>query len=173
MEELQRLRTSRRGYRAHTTKLLTGMADLLKENAAVPIDNLTAASLALTVEQLQRKQTILEDLDAKIAPLIDNETDLEAEIMEAEDTKTKILDGIAHLKLKLSSCPLTESTEPQPVPRNLNSAPPSTASGPPHTQPQTTLSSTSTLHTVSATTSHNPHTSDDVHPTLETASHLQ
>ena len=168
---MQRLRTSRRGYRAHTTKLLTGMADLLKENAAVPIDNLTAASLALTVEQLQRKQTILEDLDAKIAPLIDNETDLEAEIMEAEDTRTKILDGIARLKLKLSSCPRTESIEPQPVPRNLDSAPPSTTSGPPRTQPQTTVSSTSTSHTVSPTISHTPHTGDDVHPTLEAAIH--
>ena len=45
----------------------------------------------LTIEQLQRKQTILEDLDAKIAPLIDNEADLEAEIIEAEETRTKVL----------------------------------------------------------------------------------
>ena len=113
MEELQRFRTSRRGYRAHTTKLLTGITD------DGPFDKMTAT---LTIEQLQRKQTILEDLDAKIAPLIDNEADLEAEIIEAEETRTKILDGIARLKLKLHR-PLTEPIKPQPVPKNPTSAP--------------------------------------------------
>ena len=71
-------------------------------------------TVTLTIEQLQCKQTILEDLDDKIAPLIDNEADLKAEIFEAEETRTKILDGIARLKL---NCPLTESIEPLPVPK--------------------------------------------------------
>ena len=39
--------------------------------------------------------------NTKIAPLIDNET--EAEIIDAEDTRTKIRDGIADEKLKLNS----------------------------------------------------------------------
>ena len=73
MEKLQRLQTSQWGYRVHTTKLLTGITD----NG--PFDKMTAT---LTIEQLQRKQTILEDLDAKIALLIDNKADLKAEIIE-------------------------------------------------------------------------------------------
>ena len=152
MEELQRFRTSRRGYRAHTTKLLTGITD------DGPFDKMTAT---LTIEQLQRKQTILEDLDAKIAPFIDNESDLKAEIIEAEETMTKILDGIARLKLELHR-PLTEPIEPQPVPRNPTSAPLSAASDAP-------VSIISTSHMVSPTTSHGPHISDDGHPTLEAA----
>ena len=156
MEELQRLRTSRRGYRAHTTKLLTGIADQATLDTDTSSNKQTAASLTLAIEQLQRKQTILDELDAKIAPLIDNETDLEAEIIEAEDTRTKILEGITRLKLKLSSCP---------VPRNLDSAPPSAARDPPHTQPEITVSSTSTPRTVSSS----PHTSVDVQPTLAAA----
>ena len=64
MEELQRLRTSRRGYRAHTTKLLTGIAELTSEAADASTEELT-----LTMEQLERKQTILEDLDTRIALL--------------------------------------------------------------------------------------------------------
>ena len=43
----------------------------------------------------------MEDPNTKIAPLIDNET--EAEIIDAEDTMTKILDGIADEKFKLNS----------------------------------------------------------------------
>lgn len=160
MEELQRLRTSRRGYQAHTTKLLTGITDLLVEGSDAPTDKLAESSLALTVEQLQCKLMILEDLDARIAPLIDNEMDLEAEVIEAEDTRTKITEGIARLKVKLSSCPRTEVTVPHSVPRNLDSA-----------TPQTTVSSTSAPHTVRPTTTHTPHTSDDVHRTLAAATH--
>ena len=154
MEELLRLRTSRRGYRAHMTKLLSGIAD------DAHADKLT---VPLTVEQLERKQTILEDLDAKIAPLIDNETDLEAEIIEAEETRMKILDGMGRLKFQMN-CPRTESTKPPPVLTNLTSAPLAASSDPPS-------SSTSTSHTVSLTTSHTAHLSDDGHSTLETAAH--
>ena len=117
----------------------------------------------LTIEQLQHKQTILEDLDAKIAPFIDNEADHEAEIIEAEETRMKILDGIARLTLKLNR-PLTEPIEPQSVPKNPISAPLSAASNAP-------VSITSTSHTVSPTTSHAPHISNDGHPTLEAAAH--
>ena len=50
MEEVQRLRTSRRGYRAHTTKLLTGIAELTSEASDASNEELT-----LTIEQLERK----------------------------------------------------------------------------------------------------------------------
>ena len=55
MEELQRLKTSRRGYRAHTTRLLTGITELTSDTADSPAEELT-----FTKEQLERKQTILD-----------------------------------------------------------------------------------------------------------------
>ena len=96
--------------------MLTGIAELTSEASDASNEELT-----LTIGQLERKQTILEDLDARIAPLITNETDLEAEIIEAEDTRTKILTGLVRLRLKLSSHTRAASTEP--VPRNPDSAP--------------------------------------------------
>ena len=88
-------------------KLLSRIAAPVMEDADASINKQMAVALTLTIEQLQCKQTILDDFDAKIAPLIiiDNKMDLEAEITEAEDTRMKIFEGIAHLKLSLSSCP--------------------------------------------------------------------
>ena len=135
MEELQHFQTSWLGYQAHTTKLLAGITN------DGPFDKLT---VTLIIERLQHKQTILEDLDSKIAPLMDDEVDLEVKIVKAEETRTRILDSIAQLKLKLN-CPSTDTklTEPQPpVLKNPTSAPLSAASDPP-------VSNISTSHTVS------------------------
>ena len=160
MGELKRFRTSRRGYRSHTTKLLSGIQDLLT------VDNSEEAvsTIELTLEQLQRKQTILEELDAKIAPFITEETELEEEVMEAEDTRTN---GVARLKVKLNSIH-TESTEPPPVPKTVQRTQPSTNDGTPlmHFPPVVSnTSDSSTLHTVSVTTSHTS-------PTLEAAASI-
>ena len=141
MEELQRLKTSRRGYRAHTTRLLTGIAELTSDTTDSPAEELT-----LTIEQLERKQTILEDLDARIVPLITSETDLEAEIIEAEDTRTKILTGLVRLKLKLNSRARTETTESSTVSRTPDPVPLSTAETT-RTLPEPTVSSTIATHT--------------------------
>jgi len=99
---------SRRGYRSHTTKLLSEIPTLL---TAKDIDELVS-TIKVTLEQLQRKQTILEELDTKIAPLITEESELEEEIMAAEDTRTKILHGITRLAVKLSSI---TTTPPEPT----------------------------------------------------------
>lgn len=99
---------------------------------------------------------ILDELNAKIAPLIDNEMDLEAEIIEAEDTRMKIIEGITCLKNELNSCP---------VPRNLDSAPSFTARDSPYSQSEITVSSTSTSRTVSSS----PHKSVDAQLTLAAA----
>ena len=126
MDELKCFRTSRRGYRSHTTKLLSGIQDFL----TVDISEEAVSTIELTLKQLQWKQTILEELDAKIAPLITQETELEEEVMEAEDTRTKILHGVARLKVKLNSIH-TESTELPPVPKTVQRTQPSTTDGTP------------------------------------------
>ena len=165
MEELQRLKTSRRGYRAHTTKLLTGIAELTSDTTDTPAEELT-----FTIEQLERKHTILEDLDARIAPLITNETDLETEIIESEDTRTKILTGLVRLRLKLSSCARTEATESRTAVSIASDPVPTTATETTRTLPEPIVSSTiATSIPVSPITSRTPHTRVDVHPTLETA----
>ena len=149
MDELKRFRTSRRGYRSHTTKLLSGIQDLL----TVDISEEAVSTIELTLEQLQWNQTILEELDAKIAPLITEETELEEEVIEAEDTRTKILHGVGRLKVKLNSIH-TESTEPPPVPKTVQRTQPSTTDGTPLTHFPPVVSNTSdssTLHTVSVT----------------------
>ena len=164
MEELQRLRTSHRGYRAHTTRLLTGIAELTSDTTDSPAEELT-----LTIEQLEWKQTILEDLDARIVPLITGETDLEAEIIEAEDTRTKILTGLVRLKLKLNSRARTETTESSTVSRTPDPVSLSAAETT-RTLPEPTVSSTIATHTtVSLITSHTPHTRVDVHSSPDTA----
>ena len=166
MEELQCLKISHRGYRAHTTKLLTGIAELTSDTADSPAEELT-----LTIEQLEWKQTILEDLDAWIAPLIMNKTDLET---EAEDTRIKILTGLVCLELKLSSCARTETTEltteSHTAVSSTSDPVPLTATKITRTLPEPIVSSTiATSISVSPITSRTPHTRVDVHPTLETA----
>jgi len=79
--------------------LLSVIADLLTVDTS-SIDQEVFLNIELTLEQLQCKQTILEELDAKIAPLIEDESELEEEIV---DTRTKILHGITCLKVKLNS----------------------------------------------------------------------
>ena len=92
-------------------KLVSGIEGLLIIDS-YSVNKKLISNNELTLEQLQQKQTILEDPDVKIAPLIGNK---EEEIMEADDTKIKILHGITHLNSKLNSIE-TESTQPPPVP---------------------------------------------------------
>ena len=159
MEELQRLRTLRRGYRDHTTRLLTGIAELTSDTTDSPAEELT-----FTIEQLEWKQTILEDLDARIVPLITGETDLEAEIIEAEDTRTKILTGLVRLKLNSRARTETSTVSRAPDPVPLSAAETT------RTLPEPTVSSTIATHTtVSPITSHTPHTRVDVHSSPDTA----
>ena len=169
MEEFLCLKTLRRGYRAHTMRFFTGIAELMSDTTDSPAEELT-----LTIEQLEWKETILEDLDARIVPLITSETDLEAEIIEVEDTRAKILTGLVCLKLKLNLCAHTENTKPSTESSIVSSTPdlvPLSAETS-HTLPEPTVSSTIAKHTtVSPITSHTPHTRVDVHSTPDTATH--
>ena len=57
-------------------------ADPATEDTNTSIYIRMAAALMVTFKQLQLKQTIFDDLDAKMAPPIDNVTDLEAVMTE-------------------------------------------------------------------------------------------
>ena len=114
MEELKRLRSSRRGYRSHLSKTLASIAEVLEGDPAAPLKELDAILLANTLEQLQRKKEILRDLDKKIAACITEEGELETEIYEAEEQETSLLDKIAKIKffLRPRRSPTGTSAEP-------------------------------------------------------------
>ena len=100
MEELQRHRGSRKGYRAHLTKLIasanglmiTDIESSLEENAK------TVTALDSLLGQLNRKEALLADLDAKILLLITGEDELEAEVFEAEEIQSKLAKTVSNIK---------------------------------------------------------------------------
>ena len=93
IDELKWFWISRCKYCSHTKKLLSGVQELLTLDPFT-VNAEVIFTIELTLEQLQRKQTVLEELDTKIAPLITEKLQLEEEIMEAEDTGVNILHGI-------------------------------------------------------------------------------
>ena len=76
MEELQRKVTSRRGHRAHLTKLNNKMEDIM----AGELDAVQRATIAIHIEQLEQKRQKLSQLDTEIADLIEKPEDLKEEI---------------------------------------------------------------------------------------------
>ena len=90
MEEIKRLRSSRRGFRAHLSKIVTGIQKIVEQDPSLPLSESDVASLSDFREQLKRKKEILIDLDAKIANLTEREDELEAEIFESEEIQETI-----------------------------------------------------------------------------------
>ena len=89
MEELEHLRSSRRGYRSHLSKTLTSIAEILEGDPTSPLSELDKVLLANTLEQLQRKK-VLYDLNKKIAACITDEGKLESEIYKADEQETSL-----------------------------------------------------------------------------------
>ncbi|CAB4027962.1 Hypothetical predicted protein [Paramuricea clavata] len=87
MEELQRLRASRKAYRAHLTTLYKKIIEL---KSATTIDELHIATLENYCQQLKRKKDILSPLDEQIAKAIAKPEDLECEIFETEEMHSTI-----------------------------------------------------------------------------------
>ena len=100
MEELQQHRSSQKGYRAHLTKLTTSANQLMATiTEDLPEENVkTAAALDSLLGQLNWKEKLLSDLDAKILHLISDESDLETEVFEAEEIQSKIVETVSNIK---------------------------------------------------------------------------
>ena len=100
MEELQRHRGSRKGYRSHLTRLTTSANELMATNIEdIPEENVkTAAALDSILGQLKRKEKLLADLDTKILALVRDENELEAEVFEAEEIQSKIAEMVSNIK---------------------------------------------------------------------------
>ena len=101
MEEAQRTQASRRGHRAHLTKLLKRTDDIMTNESSSVMDT---ATLQITTEQLEKKKAILKELDAKIITLIEQPDELEREIIDSEDIQRNIIEKICQ------TCPTKRTT---------------------------------------------------------------
>ena len=95
MEEAQRTQASRRGHRAHLTKLLKKTDDIMTKESSSEMD---MATLQSTTEQLEKKKAILKELDAKIITLIEQPDELEQEIIDSEDIQSNIIEKICQVR---------------------------------------------------------------------------
>ena len=94
MDEIKRLRSSRRGYRTHLRRLTSRVTEILEQ------DNHSCAEITGLKdlrEQLQRKKDILINLDESVVGLIEGEDKLEAEVCEAEDIQALISENISQI----------------------------------------------------------------------------
>lgn len=94
MEEAQRSQASRRGHRAHLTKLLKRTEEIMANENPSEMD---MAVLRSAIEQLQKKKALLQELDAKINATIEGPDELENEIITAEDIQSDIIDRICQV----------------------------------------------------------------------------
>ncbi|CAB4037912.1 Hypothetical predicted protein, partial [Paramuricea clavata] len=102
MEETQRIQRSRKGHRAHLTKVLS-KATTIMENDEAP-NAMQIASLTATIEQLARKRTVLNELNEKLLAMVEDPDGLEQEIMEAVDIECEINEKSAQISAFVLSC---------------------------------------------------------------------
>ena len=112
MEELKRLRNSRKGYRTHLKSLLSKANDTIERHANSPAE-CNIPVLTDLRRQLQRKDDILSGLDSQIVGLIENEEELVEDIYEAEEIKASLSTTVAQIAQLLETRP--PPTESQPV----------------------------------------------------------
>ena len=93
MEEPARLRTSRKAYRSHVTRILNKVDDTLVND----IDELTLTYLRTAITQLEKKREQITTLDQRIIDLVQDPDELETAILDAEELQDLILEKINEL----------------------------------------------------------------------------
>ena len=129
IDQVSRLKASRRAHRAHVTRLQTKAQPLMESESPSVTERTT---LQCASEDLECKKTILEDLDNKVAEKIDL-TELEQDIFYAEELRSVIIENIQHIR-KFLEVSLTSNNE-KPVlvtdPSTSGVIPPAHAISPP------------------------------------------
>ena len=105
MAELKRAQCSRRGYLSHLKKLLQSAEELLSRTGTLGNDDV--AALRDLHEQLQRKQDLITALDVKILEATKGDDEIEAEVLQSEETASATRGpqrslNLVHLSLNLS-----------------------------------------------------------------------
>ena len=90
MEELPKLLASRRAHKVHLTKL----RHKIDETAADTTTHNEIALLKSLVDQLKQKRQTLKELNDNIAVLLETPEELEAEILDAEELDSLIVEKI-------------------------------------------------------------------------------
>ena len=85
MDDFKRFRLSRGGHWSHVSRLLIITTNSLEKSDETPLTAKETVSLTNYMEQLQRKKETLEDLDAKITPRINEESELKSDAIESAD----------------------------------------------------------------------------------------
>ena len=83
MEEISRLRASRKAHRAHITRIFGKIEDIL-ESDETPNEKQTA-NLTTCLEQIETKKNTIGELDTRISQAIEDPSALEDEILDAEE----------------------------------------------------------------------------------------
>ena len=153
MEELPRSKASRRGYRAHITKIYSRVTEITESTE--PLSREKRISLTTALEQLREKQTQLKELDAIITNRITEEGELEEEICNTEDYHTTLSEKISYIRdfLDHSHAIVTPAPLPRSPPDATLSAasdttPPISSSTPSHATVADHSSETDTSRTV-------------------------
>ena len=156
MEEFKHLCNSRKGYRLHMKKLVAKASDIAERhrNNDTELDLITLTDLR---DQLERKDTIISELNSQISKLITDEEQLVEEICETEEVKELLSTSITrltHIIETLSKQPVDSvadlpaeiDTVPQPpasVTNGIHSDTADTDEQPPLASSKTTLKSSS------------------------------
>ena len=106
IEEISRLRASRKAYRGHVTKVLKKIDDILQSEE--PHNEKQIAILTTCLEQIETKKTTIGELDTRISQAIQDPSALEDEILDAEEIQYNIAEKTTLIKAVL------------PRPRQLN-----------------------------------------------------
>ena len=100
MAEIKKAISSRRGYRAHLTKILQGVDELLRSEHPPTEGDIIV--LRDTLDQLQRKEGLISALDAKILESLNNDDEIEAEVLQTEEVNSLITTAKAKITHRLT-----------------------------------------------------------------------
>ena len=121
MVEIKKAISSRRGYCAHLKKFLQNVDELLgSEQPLTQGDNIALRDMQ---KQLKHKAGLISTLDAKILESLDNEEEIEAEVLQAEDSTSLISTATAKITHHLSPSDIPSSSHPhQTEPRDSSNS---------------------------------------------------
>ena len=111
MEEISRLKASRKAHRAYLTRIF-GKIDEILQSDAIPNEKQTA-TLRTSLEQIEAKKATVEELDSRIIERIHDPDGLESEILDAEEIQYNAAEKITLIKAVLA----------RPRPLNIQAAP--------------------------------------------------
>ena len=135
MDNLKKLRCSRRGHKSHLAKLLSNTDEIVEKLATGTLSDTDTASLEDYRKQLKHKAGVFVDIDQKIIDYLDDEAELEAMVLDSEDLQTALSQKISLVTHHLAA-PRSQVT-PQTSATNRDT------DAPPVAKPQTSATPTS------------------------------